>query len=98
MTDISDLRADQPAWRQRAVMRSLGAAHSCLPSNRSTNSLGAAFELIDERGAADFTILVGSANPVTNRSGASTSTGQIGSDGPDFRLLTRIGTQRASVW
>jgi AcrR family transcriptional regulator len=55
MTDISDVRAGQPAWRQRAVMRSLGAAHS-RAEQQIDQFLDAAFELIDERGAADFTI------------------------------------------
>jgi AcrR family transcriptional regulator len=55
MTEISDVRAGQPAWRQRAVMRSLGAAHS-RAEQQIDQFLDAAFELIDERGAADFTI------------------------------------------
>ena len=43
------------AWRQRAVMRSLGAAHS-RAEQQIDQFLDAAFALIDERGAADFTI------------------------------------------
>jgi AcrR family transcriptional regulator len=55
MTEVADARAEQPAWRQRAVMRSLGAAHS-RAEQQIDQFLDAAFELIDERGAADFTI------------------------------------------
>jgi AcrR family transcriptional regulator len=55
MSEISDVRAGQPAWRQRAVMRSLGAAHT-RAEQQIDQFLDAAFALIDERGAADFTI------------------------------------------
>ena len=55
MTEISDPPVEQPAWRQRAVMRSLGAAHS-RAEQQIDQFLDAAFALIDERGAADFTI------------------------------------------
>jgi AcrR family transcriptional regulator len=46
---------DQPAWRQRAVSRSLGAARS-RAEKRVQRFLDAAFELIDEKGTTDFTI------------------------------------------
>src|SRR5476651_869177 len=46
---------DQPAWRQRAVSRSLHAARS-RAEQRVQRFLDAAFELIDEKGSADFTI------------------------------------------
>ena len=52
---VADARVAQPEWRQRAVMRSLGAAHS-RAEQQIDQFLDAAFELIDERGAADFTI------------------------------------------
>ena len=55
MTDLGDVRTEQPAWRHRAVMRSLGAAHS-RAERQVDQFLDAAFALIDERGTADFTI------------------------------------------
>jgi AcrR family transcriptional regulator len=45
----------EPAWRKRAVSRSLGAARS-RAEQRVQRFLDAAFELIDEKGSADFTI------------------------------------------
>ena len=56
MTETTDPLVEQPAaWRQRAVMRSLGAAHT-RAEQQIDQFLDAAFALIDERGAADFTI------------------------------------------
>ena len=46
---------EQPAWRQRAVSRSLHAARS-RAEVRVQRFLDAAFELIDEKGSTDFTI------------------------------------------
>jgi len=45
----------EPAWRQRAVSRSLHAARS-RAEKRIQRYLDAAFELIDEKGTTDFTI------------------------------------------
>ncbi len=47
--------ASAPAWRERAVTRSLDAARS-RAELRVQRFLDAAFELIDERGTTDFTI------------------------------------------
>src|SRR4029077_11111195 len=44
-----------PAWRQRAVSRSLNAARS-RAEKRVQRFLDAAFSLIDEKGSTDFTI------------------------------------------
>ena len=46
---------DQPAWRTRAVSRSLHAARS-RAEVRVQRFLDAAFELMDEKGSTDFTI------------------------------------------
>jgi AcrR family transcriptional regulator len=46
---------DVPAWRQRAISRSLSAART-RAERRAQRLLDAAFELIDEKGTADFTI------------------------------------------
>jgi AcrR family transcriptional regulator len=46
---------DQPAWRQRAVSRSLHAARS-RAEVRVQRFLDAAFDLMDEKGSTDFTI------------------------------------------
>jgi len=46
---------DEPAWRQRAVSRSLKAARS-RAEQRVQRFLDAAFELIDEKGSIEFTI------------------------------------------
>jgi AcrR family transcriptional regulator len=53
----SDARHDKdvPRWRQRAVSRSLSGARS-RAEQRIQRLLDAAFELIDEKGTADFTI------------------------------------------
>lgn len=45
----------EPAWRQRAVSRSLSTARS-RAERRVQRFLDAAFELIDERGTTEFTI------------------------------------------
>jgi AcrR family transcriptional regulator len=45
----------EPAWRKRAVSRSLDAARS-RAEQRVQRFLDAAFELIDEKGTTDFTI------------------------------------------
>jgi AcrR family transcriptional regulator len=56
MADIETARQiDEPAWRQRAVSRSLHAARS-RAEKRVQRYLDAAFELIDEKGTTDFTI------------------------------------------
>jgi AcrR family transcriptional regulator len=46
---------DEPAWRQRAVSRSLSAAR-VRAEERVQRFLDAAFELIDEKGTTEFTI------------------------------------------
>src|SRR5215218_10080610 len=51
--DLDDF--DEPAWRQRAVSRSLNAARS-RAEQRVQRYLDAAFELIDEKGTTEFTI------------------------------------------
>ena len=54
--DNEDRRVDdEPAWRQRAVSRSLNAARS-RAEQRVQRYLDAAFELIDEKGTTEFTI------------------------------------------
>src|SRR5215468_317692 len=45
----------EPAWRQRAVSRSLSAARS-RAEQRVQRFMDAAFDLIDEKGTTDFTI------------------------------------------
>jgi len=50
---VSD--ANEPAWRERAVSRSLTAARS-RAEQRVQRFLDAAFELIDEKGTTEFTI------------------------------------------
>jgi AcrR family transcriptional regulator len=47
--------ASEPAWRERAVSRSLNAARS-RAEKRVQRFLDAAFALIDEKGSTDFTI------------------------------------------
>jgi len=47
--------ANEPAWRERAVARSLNAARS-RAEQRVQRFLEAAFELIDEKGTTEFTI------------------------------------------
>ena len=46
---------NEPAWRERAVSRSLNAARS-RAEQRVQGILDAAFELIDEKGSTEFTI------------------------------------------
>ncbi len=56
MTDVEASQdANEPAWRQRAVSRSLNAARS-RAEQRVQRFLDAAFELIDEKGTIEFTI------------------------------------------
>ncbi len=56
MADVDPLDDEQePAWRQRAVSRSLNAARS-RAEKRAQRFLDAAFELMDEKGTTDFTI------------------------------------------
>ncbi|HWS45306.1 MAG TPA: TetR/AcrR family transcriptional regulator [Acidimicrobiia bacterium] len=56
MTDVEPVDDDnEPAWRQRAVSRSLNAARS-RAEKRAQRFLDAAFELMDEKGTTDFTI------------------------------------------
>src|SRR5947199_10186053 len=50
-----DADAKEPAWRERAVSRSLHAARS-RAEQRVQRFLDAAFELIDEKGTTEFTI------------------------------------------
>ncbi len=52
--DVDD-EENAPAWRQRAVSRSLNAARS-RAEQRVQRYLDAAFELIDEKGTTEFTI------------------------------------------
>jgi AcrR family transcriptional regulator len=56
MTDVEPVDGEnEPAWRQRAVSRSLNAARS-RAEKRAQRFLDAAFELMDEKGTTDFTI------------------------------------------
>jgi AcrR family transcriptional regulator len=56
MTDVESTEpGDGPAWRERAVSRSLNAARS-RAERRVQRFLDAAFELIDEKGTTEFTI------------------------------------------
>ena len=56
MTDVEPADDEnEPAWRQRAVSRSLNAARS-RAEKRAQRFLDAAFELMDEKGTTDFTI------------------------------------------
>ena len=55
MVEATTDEAHEPAWRQRAVSRSLHAARS-RAEQRVQRFLDAAFELIDEKGTTDFTI------------------------------------------
>jgi AcrR family transcriptional regulator len=73
--------ADQPAWRKRAVSRSLHAARS-RAEQRVQRFLDAAFELIDEKGTTDFTI-----QEVIDRSGQSLRGFYQYFDGKDELLL-----------
>ncbi len=53
--DDTEGATDEPAWRQRAVSRSLNAARS-RAEQRVQRYLDAAFSLIDEKGSTEFTI------------------------------------------
>jgi AcrR family transcriptional regulator len=53
--DDAGPQVTEPAWRQRAVSRSLKAARS-RAEQRVQRFMDAAFELIDEKGTTDFTI------------------------------------------
>src|SRR6478736_7968973 len=53
--DAATTDANEPAWRQRAVSRSLDAARS-RAEKRAKRFLDAAFELMDEKGSTEFTI------------------------------------------
>ncbi len=53
--DEGEVDENAPAWRQRAVSRSLNAARS-RAEKRAQRFLDAAFELMDEKGTTDFTI------------------------------------------
>jgi AcrR family transcriptional regulator len=53
--DMKDVDAPEPAWRQRAVSRSLNAARA-RAEQRVQRFLDAAFALIDEKGTTEFTI------------------------------------------
>ena len=55
MADADEIDENAPAWRQRAVSRSLNAARS-RAEKRAQGFIDAAFELIDEKGTTDFTI------------------------------------------
>jgi AcrR family transcriptional regulator len=56
MADVEPIDDEnEPAWRQRAVSRSLNAARS-RAEKRAQRFLDAAFELMDEKGTTDFTI------------------------------------------
>jgi AcrR family transcriptional regulator len=56
MADVEPTEdGNEPAWRQRAVSRSLNAARS-RAEQRVQRFLDAAFELIDEKGTTEFTI------------------------------------------
>ncbi len=50
-----DAATGEPAWRERAVSRSLNAARA-RAEQRAQRYLDAAFELIDEKGTTEFTI------------------------------------------
>jgi AcrR family transcriptional regulator len=52
---VATVDDDVAGWRQRAVSRSLSAART-RAEQRIQRLLGAAFELIDERGTSEFTI------------------------------------------
>ena len=55
MTAVDKNEANEPAWRKRAVSRSLNAARS-RAEQRVQRYLDAAFSLIDEKGTTEFTI------------------------------------------
>jgi len=80
VTDSEDVDRG-PEWRQRAVSRSLTAAKS-RAEQRIQRFLDAAFELIDEKGSAEFTI-----QEVIDRSGQSLRGFYQYFDGKDELLL-----------
>jgi AcrR family transcriptional regulator len=53
--EVAEGGEEEPAWRQRAVSRSLNAARS-RAEKRAQRFIDAAFELIDEKGTTEFTI------------------------------------------
>ena len=55
MTVDAAAGTDEPAWRERAVARSVNAARS-RAEQRVQRFLDAAFDLIDEKGTTEFTI------------------------------------------
>ena len=55
MAGVAVPDANEPAWRERAVARSLNAARF-RAEQRVQRLLDAAFELIDEKGSTEFTI------------------------------------------
>jgi AcrR family transcriptional regulator len=74
-------KGNEPAWRQRAVSRSLSAARS-RAEQRVQRFLDTAFELIDERGTTEFTI-----QEVVDRSKQSVRAFYQCFDGKDELLL-----------
>lgn len=80
MTD-EELHDDGPAWRERALSRSMVAARS-RAEQRIQRFLDAAFALIDEKGTTDFTI-----QEVIDRSGQSLRSFYQYFDGKDELLL-----------
>ena len=76
-----ELNDDGPAWRERALSRSMVAARS-RAEQRIQRFLDAAFALIDEKGTTDFTI-----QEVIDRSGQSLRSFYQYFDGKDELLL-----------
>jgi AcrR family transcriptional regulator len=84
--------ADEPAWRQRAISRSLSAART-RAEKRLQRFLDAAFELVDEKGTTDFTI-----QEVVDRSKQSLRSFYQYFDGKDELLLALFEeTTRSSM-
>src|SRR3954452_21751100 len=75
---------NEPAWRRRAVSRSLDAARS-RAEKRAKRFLDAAFELMDEKGTTEFTI-----QEVIDRSQQSLRGFYEYFDGKDERLLASL--------
>jgi AcrR family transcriptional regulator len=73
--------ASEPAWRERAVARSVNAAR-VRAEERVQRFLDAAFELIDEKGTTEFTI-----QEVVERSGQSLRSFYMYFDGKDELVL-----------
>src|SRR5215470_14128674 len=65
MTDSTTGDPGEPPWRSRAVARGLATAHA-RAEDRVADLVRAAWELIDERGTAEFTV-----QDVVARSGQS---------------------------